>query len=323
MNNIIRKIARLKKRISKSSGCNYLYSHFDNLVNELNTFKKGELPVEVSTELRSLIHDYAEDSTYNTYASANWVRYSARCFYCADFLVHYLAESLQKVEEDYLNGYFFKLIEAYVAPVIQQDVLTKYIERNISLINPTELYDNLIRKAARECLRSRLWSASEVSLSLTYNKSISWLIQRYVKAYSDYSMLKAWIPLLDTKRLANIWYEYPNSGNYEHSDRYTRASVERCLDEMLEIHLTIIGMWYWNNPQEMLEVLSLEDLIEVLEVYDDDEFEKTLRHMVTLPYNEKVQGILEHFSDDDEDWIVRLSKELLSQYKNGTKLPTN
>ena len=74
-------------------------------------------------------------------------------------------------------------------------------------------------------------------------------------------MLKTWIPLLDTKRLANIWYEYPDSVNYEHSGRYT--------------------------------------------------------------FNKKVQSILEHFTDDEEYWIVRHSKELLSQYEYGTKLLTN
>ncbi|MBP5328216.1 MAG: hypothetical protein J6Y98_09955 [Bacteroidales bacterium] len=314
MNDVICKIAKIKKRIHKSSSCDYLYSHFDDLLTELNTLKEGNLPIDVSSELCSLIHVYAEDSIYNTNASANWVRYSARCFYCADYLVHYLEEPSKEKEEGFLNGYFFQLVEACVAPVLQQDVLAKYIQRNINSIPPVELYDNLIRKATRECLRCRLWSASEVSLSLTYNKSIKWLINSYIKAYSDYSMLKIWIPLLNTVRLASMWYEYPDSANYEHLGRYTRVSVKRCLDEMLEIHLALFRLWYWHNSQEILEVLSLEDLIEVLEVYDDDEFEKTLRHMVTLPYNEKIQGVLKHFAEDDEDWIVRLSKELLSQY---------
>lgn len=323
MNNTINKIRKVKKRIKTSPGCKYLYSQFDDLVKDLNSFMVGELPEEVSAELCSLIHDYAHDSTYNTYASANWVRYSARCFYCADFLVHFLTEPSQKVAEELLNGVFLKLVEYRIAPIIQQDTLTKYIERNISPAKPIDLYDNLIRIAINEKLRCRLWCASEVSLSLSYNQSICWLIQRYVKTYSDYSRLKIWIPLLNTKELAKIWYEYPDSANYKHSGEYTREYVERCLDNILEIHLSLIKLWYWYNSQEMLDVLSLEDLIEALEVYDDDDFEKILRHMVTLPFNEKVYGILKHFTNDDESWIINLSNELLCQYGNETKFSTN
>ena len=60
----------------------------------------------------------------------------------------------------------------------------------------------------------------------------------------------------------------------------------------------------------------MNDLIEILEVEEDDEFTKILNHMVTLPYNDKVEEILKHFEHDDEQWIVDLSIQLLSRYKN-------
>ena len=64
------------------------------------------------------------------------------------------------------------------------------------------------------------------------------------------------------------------------------------------------------------DTLPLNDLIEILEVEEDDEFTKILNHMVTFPYNDKVEGILKHFEHDDEQWIVDLSIQLLSRYKN-------
>lgn len=47
---------------------------------------------------------------------------------------------------------------------------------------------------------------------------------------------------------------------------------------------------------------------------DDDEFEKILRHAVTLPVNDKIKSILEHFIKDDESHIVCLACELLQNY---------
>ena len=83
---------------------------------------------------------------------------------------------------------------------------------------------------------------------------------------------------------------------------------------MLEIHLKLISEWYWLNPQALISTYSQEELIEILEVTDDDEFEKILRHAVTLPINDKIKSILEHFIEDDETHIVCLARELLQNY---------
>ena len=56
---------------------------------------------------------------------------------------------------------------------------------------------------------------------------------------------------------------------------------------------------------------NLRKRIEIL-VVDDEEFEKVLRHAVTLPANDKIKGVLEHFAEDDEAHIVKLSHELLN-----------
>lgn len=313
MNSIIFKIGKLRKKIHNSSGCNYLYYYFNDLIHDLDSLEKGNLPSEVSSELLTLIQDYATDCTYNTYGSANWICYSARCFYCADYLTNYLTKPMQQAMETFLNRYFVRLTEANVAPVLPKDVLARYIEIGLKSRSPLELYDDLIKKAISESYRFRLWDAGEVSLALSYQHSVSWLIHQYISRYSDYTMLKVWIPLLRTAKIVNVWYEYPDNHNYV--GRYTREAVSKYLDEMLEIHLSIIKLWYWNNPQEVIEKLVLDDLIEALEVCDDEEFENILCHMATLPFNEKIERILEHFTNDDEPWIVNLSSNLLNEYK--------
>lgn len=315
MNNVILLINKLRKKIKSSSGCSYLYEYFDDLVCELDSIGKYKIPQDVSIALLSLIQDYVADCMYNTYGSANWVRYSARCFYCADYLTRYLQEPLQQMADASLSDYFIRLTKAMVAPVLPQEVIDKYIEKRIKSKTPDEIYDQLIRIAIGESNTYRIWDANEVNLALEYLRSANRLIHQYINLFSDYTSLKDWVPLLNTKHLVKIWYEYPDSANYRHSGQYTRDAVSEYLDEMLDIHLSIIELWYSNNPQEMIDKLELGDLIEALEVYEDEDFEKTLRHMVTLPYSNKVKGILEHFTHDDESWVVNLSINLLKSYK--------
>ena len=126
--------------------------------------------------------------------------------------------------------------------------------------------------------------------------------------------MKEWIPDLNTVRLAEFWYEYPDSANYDHTRSHEREFIEECSDEMLEIHLGLISEWYWRNPQELISTYSQEELIEILEVTDGNEFEKILRHAVTLPVNDKIKHVLEHFIEDDESHIVSLTRELLQNY---------
>ena len=114
--------------------------------------------------------------------------------------------------------------------------------------------------------------------------------------------------------MADFWYEYPDSANYVHTSTYERQLIEDCLDKMLDIHLKLIAEWYWLNPQELINTYSQKELIEILEVIDDNEYEKILRHAVTLPVNDKIKSVLEHFIEDDETHIVRLARELLQNY---------
>lgn len=313
MSNIILTINRISKKIKNSSGYSYLYEYFDELVEILQDAET--LSASEIASLRGLIQDYAADSIYNNYASANWMRYSARCFYCADFLVRFLGEKpYQEGMESLLNSYFKDLVDYGVAPIISQETLDKYIDKNLK--DPRKLYDTLIKKANDECSKCRYWQGNDISLARAYTKSVDRLIRQYIKRYEDRTVLKEWIPILNTVRLADFWYEYPDSANYEHTRPYERQFIEECSGEMLEIHLKLISEWYWLNPQEVINTYSQKELIEILEVTDDNEFEKILRHAVTLPSNDKVKGVLEHFIEDDETHIVRLARELL---QNDTK----
>ncbi len=314
MNKVYLIIEKLRKKIKSSSGCSYLYNYFDELVRELDLIGKDGISHNMSMALQSLIEDYAADSLYNTHSSANWGRYSARCFYCADYLTRYLEGTLLQEADVSLNVYFARLIEAGVAPILPNEIIDKYIEVEIKSKKTQDVYDTLIKKAIGGSQMYRTWDANEVNLALVYLRSASRLITQYISLYSDYTLLKEWVPLLNTKRLVNIWYEYPDSANYRHSGRYTREAVSKYLDEMLSLHLSIIKLWYSINPQEMIDRLELEDLIEILEVCDDEDFEKTLRHVVSLPYTNKIESVLEHFTHD-EAWVVNLSSNLLENYK--------
>lgn len=297
MSNIILTINRISKKIRSSSGDSYLYKYFDELVEMLQDTET--LSASEIASLRGLIQDYAADSIYNNYASANWMRYSARCFYCADFLVRFLGDKPnQEGMVSLLNSYFKDLVEHGVAPIIPQETLDKYIDKNTE--DPRKLYETLIKKAVNECGRCRYWHGNDITLARAYTKSVDRLIRQYIKRYEDRTVLKEWIPILNTVRLADFWYEYPDSANYEHTGSYERQIIEECSDEMLEIHLKLISEWYWLSPQELINTYSQKELIEILEVTDDNEFEKILRHTVTLPKNDKIKGVLEHFIEDDE-----------------------
>ena len=311
MSNIILTINRISKKINKSSGCSYLYKYFDELVEMLQDAET--LSASEIASLRGLIQDYAADSIYNNYASANWMRYSARCFYCADYLVRFIGnQPNQEGMENLLNLYFKDLVNHGVAPIISQEILDKYIDKNSE--NTRELYANLIKKANDECEKCRYWQGNDISLARAYTKSVDRLIRNYIKRCEDVTVLKEWIPLLNTVRLADFWYKYPDSANYNHTRPRERQFIEECSDEMLEIHLRLISEWYWLNPLEVISTYSQKELIEILEVTDDDEFEKILRHAVTLPQNDKIKNVLEHFIDDDETHIVSLARELLQNY---------
>ena len=56
-------------------------------------------------------------------------------------------------------------------------------------------------------------------------------------------------------------------------------------------------------------------MIEILEVVEDDEFRKILVQIVAMPWNEKVESVLKHFVNDNEQWVVNLSRQLLATYE--------
>ena len=118
MSNIILTINRISKKINSSSGDSYLYKYFDELVEMLQDTET--LSASEIASLRGLIQNYAADSIYNNYASANWMRYSARCFYCSDFLIRFLGDKPnQEGMVSLLNSYFKDLVEHGVAPITE------------------------------------------------------------------------------------------------------------------------------------------------------------------------------------------------------------
>lgn len=319
MQNLSNHIYRLRNKIHNSSGCSYLYSKFDELIKILQENSEN-LTKEDIIALNSLIKDFAEDTKYN-YGSANWVRYSARCFYCADTLTVFLPQEEKNDVENMLSIYFYNLIQSGVSSIIEQTVFDKYFYRNIKNHNSGNSYDVMITNTISASHKGRTWSGNEMSLAYLHTKAAFKLIKEYLEKYNDYSYLDKWIPLLNTKRLAEIWYNHDVWDDYS-EDCILRSShlrnkilVDEILDKMLDLHLELLDIWFWHNPEEMINIFSLETLIEILEVYDDDEFKKTLEHMVTFPKNEKVKGILQHFIEDEEEWIVQLSNRLLDNYK--------
>lgn len=319
MSDITIQIAKIRTRIRKSSGCSYLYKYFDELVESLNQRKK-ELSKNESSELTNLIEDFAQDSRYNNYASANWMRYSARCFYCADILVKYIPNDKERTAEEYLlNQYFLELVENGVAPIISQETFDKYLLRNIEIGSVKGLYNQIIRTAISECYKCRLRIGNEISLALAYTKAVDKLIRDYVEKYNDYSMLKEWFPSMRTKSIANFCYEYPDSTNFYHTRTHESNVVIETSDKILDVHLKLLSMWYWHNPLEVLDNLPIDDFIEVLEFSEDSEFEKILKNLISLPFDKRVEHVLKHFCSDDEIWVVKLSNDLLQQYETTKK----
>ena len=314
MSDLITLIKRITKKINNSSGCSYLYRYFDELIAFLDSIPREKLTEEELDVLADLISDFAYESTYNNFASANWMRYSARSFYCADYLIRYLPDKQQDGQMRYLNLYFLDLMESGVAPIIQQEVFNKYFHANLVQDNKTELYGKMISKAMSECLRCRLRRAEEVTLAHRYTEAADRILRDYITRYNDLSPLRDWIPMFRTQYFADFWYEYPDSLNYTYSSAYERQVVQESMDEMLDIHLRLHYLWYSHNANEMIDSLSSDYLIDILEVYHDNEFGKTLRHMASLTFNEKVKQILEHFADDDEYAVSRLSRQLLENY---------
>lgn len=63
-------------------------------------------------------------------------------------------------------------------------------------------------------------------------------------------------------RIADFWYKYPDNHNYNHTRLREREFIEKCSDEMLDIHLRLISEWYWQNPQELIDTYKQRDIID-------------------------------------------------------------
>jgi hypothetical protein len=315
MSEVLTQIAKISNKIETSPNCGYLYQYFDELVRLLETHKTDELPPIAVRDLKGLILDMASESTYNNYSSVNWMRYSARAFYCADYLVKYLPENQQEFFYRYLNGFFADLMESGVAPIIEKEVFERYLKMNLTEDNLLKLYDSLIIKAANESNKSRLWSADEVSLALDYTKSFDRMIMAYVKESGEYSMLKGWIPKLRICHVTKYRDGYLESTWYEHAGDMEREAVMTCLNKMVQTQGYLYSLWYWRSPEELIDTLSIEELRAMFEAFDDRMFDDILCNMAELPYNCKVLDILEHFADHFDHVTAELARKLLDSYQ--------
>ena len=314
MSEIAKLIEKIEKKVWKS-GCGYLYKYYDELVRLLNATGKENLTREEIGSLRGLVNTYAYESTYNNSSSVSWIWYSVRAFHCADSLVGYLPEINHEHFYGLLNGCFLELVESGRAPIIRQEVFNRYLEMNLTEENPKELFSKLVRKAAAEIGMSRLWRPDENELADAYVKACNHIIRDYLKRYDDYSLLKEWLPKLGVVRVADFWYRYPESTDYEYAFEFTREAVEERLYRMMNMLLHLHSIWYWHDPNEMIETLSSDYLIALLDVHDDREFEMTLFNMVGLPFNQKVKDVLEHFAHDDDRTVSEMAAALLESYK--------
>lgn len=313
MSEIVKLIEKIEDKVWRS-GCGYLYDHYDELVRLLNATGKENLTRKEIGSLRGLVNRYAYESTYDNSSSVNWIWYSVRAFYCADSLVCYLPDINHEHFYGLLNGCFLELVDSGRAPIIKQEIFDRYLDMNLTEDNSRELYSKLVRKAAGEISMSRLWRPDENELAYDYTKACDHIIRDYLKRYGDYSLLKEWLPRLGIVRVADFWYGYYESTDAEYASESTRSSVDERLYKMMNLMLHLHSVWYWHNPTEMIETLSSDYLIALMEVHDDREFETTLTSMVALPFNQKVKDVLEHFANDDDQVVSEMATELLESY---------
>ena len=143
MNEVFARIAEVGSKTERFPNCGYLYQNFDELVSLLEPLNSEDLPPVVIRGLICLIQDLASKSICNSFASADWMRYSARSFYCADHLVKYLPENRQESVYSYLNGIFAELMDSGVAPVIEKEVFDKYAKMPLTDDDSLKVYDEL------------------------------------------------------------------------------------------------------------------------------------------------------------------------------------
>lgn len=310
------KLRRIRKKIDTSSGCGYLYHHFEDLIFDIEKWHLANPDALDHKELFDTVKKFIDESTFCTWGSPGWLLYSARCFYCANVMLKFIHGCEVKKElQEYQMNCFRKLLNTEVVSVLDSSLLNENIDKFKGTPYLNEVYQCAIVKSIET---SRLHHPFDSGCEyVAYKGSLRTkeLIERYISDTGDYTMLKKWIPQLDTPRLAYIWYEFPE--RFIHSPqnhRHLIESVQSYLDKSLENHLALWGIWFNYNISEVFECNSAETMVEVFEVMDDGEFDDILNRIVLLPYHDKIVKILNHFIEDDEFWIVNLSKRLLSQY---------
>lgn len=316
MSNALTQLAKLTNKIEMSPNCGYLCQYFDELVALLEPLKSETLPPVLIRDLKGLIQNLAAESTYDNSSSVNRMKYSARSFYCADNLVKYLPENQQEFFYNYLNDIFAELINSGVAPIIEKGVFEKYIKMRITDDNCLKVYDEQIRKAIKECDKTRLWSTGEACLACDYMKSIDRMIRTYVKLSGDYSLLHEWIPLLRISHVTKYKTGYLDSTWYEHAGENEREDVMCSLNKIVQIQGYLHCFWYWNAPEELISTLSTEELIDMFEAFDDRMFDDILSNMAELQHNSKVQDVLEYFACHKDKVVAGFAGQLLDCYKN-------
>lgn len=313
-------LRRIRKKIDKSSGYGYLYHHFDDVVKQLKEWQLSSPNDEDNDELVATILKYKGECNYcKYYHSPGWFKYAARCFYCADYLVQFIGNKQRHdYLEDELSPVFDMLLDSMSISFMDDYLFDKYCCKEYKGASVRDNYIRAIKVAVCTAHQHHPLKPEVEHMAYCGCKFVYKRVLEYIKKFDDYSYLKEWIPALSTPRLADIWYRFPDRYIHDQSrHRYMIESIERYLDDSLELHLKLWELWYNQNREEILNVVDSSTFIEVLEVSDDEPFKKVLNELVHFPANEKVITILEHFTHDDEVWIVNLSKKLLNDYTNG------
>ena len=108
--------------------------------------------------------------------------------------------------------------------------------------------------------------------------------------------------------LGTTWYEY--AGENE------REVVMSSLNKILQIQGYLHCLWYWNAPEELISTLSVEELVDMFESFDDRMFDDILRDMAEHHYDSKVQDVLEHFAGHNDKVVAGFAGQLLDYYKS-------
>lgn len=307
-------LKRIRRKIDKSSGCSYLYQYFDGLVKELEIWVRQH-PNETPEELIETIESYAAECNFCNYSSPGWLMYAARSFYCADTLIKFVSDDSGRRNLTHLMSLYFEdLMDSEAISLIDCKILKKYISSNFHNHGIAENYRRCISKAVYTASMHHPVESSVEYLAYRGCKFAHDMIFEYINVYEDYSYLKEWIPSLGTRHLADIWYNFPDRLQRSYKRSHIIEHIEKYLDDSLELHLELWNLWFQYDKEEVLAVCDADLLIDILEVTDDKEFRDILLLLVKIPNSDKVKRILEHFTEDDEDWIVRLSEQLLSKY---------